>query len=639
MYKKIVLTSTILTLIPQWSPAEQLAPIIISAARTEQTTNKTPTPISVIDRETIVKSGATTIAELLLTQTNIQLSSLYGNGTRTTISLRGFGSNAFANTLILIDGRRLNNPDIASADIQGIQLDDIEQIEIIEGSAGVLFGEGAVGGVVNIITRKPVGFHASSQVTVASYKRKALNGSISDRLESGFGYRVSAEREIADNYRDRNELGSKQFSLMLDQQFSGHRVFTEYRYADEKLQFPGALNLAALQIDREQAQNPDDQFHTETHSARLGGDFKINSQWHLEAELTGRKIRGAGVLSGDLKQKRRLYSFNPRLIGQLEQFNMTFGADIERSKYKLVSGFGEQFNRQSMESLYGQITYSPIQTFSITGGSRYTWVRNELKDSFTFPTGKNHGDRLNVASLGAKWFFIPNWDLFTKWDQNFRFAKVDENLDSSTGEVLKNQTGDNFEVGLEYNQQGNQFKVNLFRQDLENEIDADPSASPFGDFPANTNLDDTKRQGISLNSHWFINQTVQLGANYAWLDADFSHGTYKGNRIPLVSKHHFAVNARWQVIPKLSLFAELNYLSKQDVAGDYANILDKVGSRTLINLSAFYQIKQFKITARVNNLTDKKYQGTGVRTTFPDTEAAFYPAPERNFLITFGIDL
>ncbi len=640
MYQKTILASAIIALFPQISLSQttELEPIIISAARTSQSVNQTPTQISIIDRETIVATGATNIAELLLSQTNIQLQSLFGNGTRTTIGMGGFGANAFANTLILIDGRRLNNPDISSADFNGIQLDDIQQIEIIDGSAGVLFGEAAVGGVINIITRKPIGFNASVNTSIGSNQYRDLRGSVSDRMASGFGYRVSAEREIADNYRDRNDLGNKRFSILLDQEQGGNRYFTEYRYTDEKLQFPGALSTQQISDNREQAQNPNDDFHTETHSGRLGGDFKLNSQWHLEAELTGRKVRGNGTLSSSgLNQQRQVYSFNPRFIGKLDQLNLTLGADIERSKYSLSSKFGTQFNRQKMESIYGQATFSPLSTLSLTGGLRYAKERNELTDSFTFPTGKNASDNVTVGSLGARWIFASAWQLLTRWDQNFRFAKVDENLDSSTGNILKTQTGNNYEIGVEYNGTQYQFKSKLFRQDLENEIDSDPLASPFGDFPANTNLADTQRNGLNLQSHWQINSQLKLGVNYTWMDAKFSHGKDKGKRIPLVAKHHFSINGEWKPMDTLSFFSEIDYLGKRFVSGDYPNTLATVDSRTIVNLSARYKLKQFNVKLRINNLTDKQYNGSGVRT-FSET-AAFYPAPERSFILNFGVDL
>ena len=124
----------------------QIPPVIVSAARTEQSTLTTPASITVITRKQIDDSGARHIVEVLRGQGGVQINDLYGDGSRASVDMRGFGDAAGSNTLVLVDGRRLNNPDIGSPDLNSIALEDVERIEIVQGSAGVLFGDQAVGG-------------------------------------------------------------------------------------------------------------------------------------------------------------------------------------------------------------------------------------------------------------------------------------------------------------------------------------------------------------------------------------------------------------------------------------------------------------------------------------------------------------
>ena len=136
--------------------ANRIEQIIVSGVRTEQPALNSPAAVSVITREDIERSGALTVAEALRGRAGLQIRDTIGDGGRgVVVSMRGFGENAPNNTLVLVDGRRLNNPTLAGPDLNSISIKDIERIEILQGGAGVLFGDQAVGGVINVITRTP----------------------------------------------------------------------------------------------------------------------------------------------------------------------------------------------------------------------------------------------------------------------------------------------------------------------------------------------------------------------------------------------------------------------------------------------------------------------------------------------------
>jgi iron complex outermembrane receptor protein len=114
--------------------------IIVTATRSEQNIINTPSSIKVISAADIKTSGALHVVDVLRNQGGVQISGLFGDGSRATVSVRGFGGNAQANTLIMVDGRRLNNADLGNPDLNSISINSIERIEILRGSAGVLFG-------------------------------------------------------------------------------------------------------------------------------------------------------------------------------------------------------------------------------------------------------------------------------------------------------------------------------------------------------------------------------------------------------------------------------------------------------------------------------------------------------------------
>ena len=119
----------------------------------------TGTSTSVITAEEIARSPSHSLQDILSREPGVQVTNLFGgvNGARSVVDMRGFGATAGSNTLILINGRRLNDLDIAAVDLAAIPRDSIERVEITRGNSGaVLYGDGAVGGVINIVTKSSV---------------------------------------------------------------------------------------------------------------------------------------------------------------------------------------------------------------------------------------------------------------------------------------------------------------------------------------------------------------------------------------------------------------------------------------------------------------------------------------------------
>ncbi|HIO13903.1 MAG TPA: hypothetical protein EYN15_01740, partial [Chromatiales bacterium] len=183
-----------------------LPPILISKARTESVSLPVATNIEVISRTQIQSSGASTVTDLIRGHAGIQIEDSFGDGSTATIDMRGFGATAISNVLVMVDGRRLNNSgDTGTLDLNTIDIDNIERIEIVEGSAGVLFGNQAVGGVINIITRDPT----TTEVTVRidHGRHGGLSGiqlHAADQYDSGINYRVTVKQQGSHNYRDNN---------------------------------------------------------------------------------------------------------------------------------------------------------------------------------------------------------------------------------------------------------------------------------------------------------------------------------------------------------------------------------------------------------------------------------------------------
>ncbi|WP_066017369.1 TonB-dependent receptor domain-containing protein [Endozoicomonas atrinae] len=151
----IAVTMSVMSSVALAEEVYELGEIVVTAARTAQTVDETLAPVTVINRQQIERAQATTVVELLnQSAPGVQIASNGGPGSMSTVYVRGTKT---AQTLILMNGQKINTASSGSAPLEYIDPDQIERIEIVRGPRSTLYGADAVGGVINIITRKGSG--------------------------------------------------------------------------------------------------------------------------------------------------------------------------------------------------------------------------------------------------------------------------------------------------------------------------------------------------------------------------------------------------------------------------------------------------------------------------------------------------
>ena len=625
--------------------------LIVSAARTEQSALTTPASITVISRNQIENSGARHIVDVLQGRGGIQIIDSFGDGSRSSVGMRGFGESANANTLVLIDGRRLNNLDISSPDLNSIALEDVERIEILQGSAGVLFGDQAVGGVINIITRKPGALRYSLELYAGSYEATGFHGMASQAMDDGFNYNVSLDLRESDNYRRHNEVSYLNGFGRLGYENEIVSIFAELQYIDDELNTPGTLFSDEIAEDRRQvnANFANDFSVSETTVGRMGVTRKINDQWSFEGEITSRKTDGIFRLSSvfgaelqDSTQDRGVVEFTPRFIATLPGFNntlLTLGADLIKSDYHLNSRFGEQFNNQTQNSIYAQVMMHITEVLDLTLGVRNASVENVLRDSGAFalyPTGIQIDDDVMVGTFGLSVKLNNDWDVSVRADQNYRFAKVDEYLQPAFTPtfvpiVLKTQEGISLEAIIDWRQNNQSAKLVIFTLKLDDEIAFDPINF------SNINLNETRRNGVLTEFHFQLNKKIMLGISHTFTDAEVVNGAFKGKAIPLVSEHSGVVSSNYRLNAQWGFYGEVQAQGSRVFSGDFNNTLSRLPGYGVANVKAKYEINNFVFSARVNNILNREYTKVGVLGMDPVTflsKEAYFSSPKRYFLLT-----
>jgi iron complex outermembrane receptor protein len=630
------------------SPPTALDPLVVTATRSEQSTNRLPAAVTVITRKDIDASGASHLVQVLRLAGAAQVTEFFGDGSRATVDLRGFGDGAHSTTLVLVDGRRLNNSDIAPPDLNTLSLKDIERIEIIQGSAGVLYGDQAVGGVINIITRTPQRFEAAAEIGAGSYEGLQARGAVSHRA-GGFSLRWSAESRDTDNYREHNALEYRNALLRLGYDRAGGGVFGEFGWIEEDLETPGALFADEMQQDRRQATAnfQGDFSDTDTGFARVNWRQLLGEDWELQTDLTHRQTDGVfrlssvfGPSSSDSTQDRDIQSVNPRLTGAFAgpwgAGLLTAGIDALFADYELTSPFGTQTNDQRQTDGYLQAILPLPARFEATLGARQARVDNEVLDGFTFVAPTRFHDTRTAGEAGLAWRPLKTLRVFTRYDRNFRFAKVDEFTNAGatpgSGNVnLRTQTGDSYELGAEIFLGAVALRSTAYRLDSQNEITFDPATF------TNINLDRTRRDGIIAEADFDVWSSLTVGARYHRLHSEIRGGALSGKDIPLVSPQTAKLWAGMDLPAGIALHAEVLAVDDRPFAGDFDNTLSRLPGHAVANLSLGWVFHALHLDGRVNNLLGKEYAEYGAAAGFPEQES-FFPSPERNYWLSARYD-
>jgi vitamin B12 transporter len=179
----------------------KLEEVVVTATRTEENVRDVPVPVQIITTEEIEESGATNVGDLIGKYVTGHYHKY--SGLQAPIGLRGFmtdahGDDIKGHVLILVDGHRIGTGNMAK-----IPLDLVERIEIIKGPASALYGSAAMGGVLNIITKKGKGkIKTTLKQELGSFDYEKSSLSSGGMGDDKFAYHIAASYESAGNYSD-----------------------------------------------------------------------------------------------------------------------------------------------------------------------------------------------------------------------------------------------------------------------------------------------------------------------------------------------------------------------------------------------------------------------------------------------------
>ncbi len=171
--------------------------VVVTATRQKQRANEVMASVEIIDRKTIERSGHTTLPELLAGQSGLRVVANGGAGANSSVFIRGAESR---HTLLLVDGVRIGSATSGQPALELIPLALIERVEILRGPASALYGSEAIGGVIQVFTRRgEAGFHPQVFAGYGTEDTRSLNASVSGGAHR-LRYSVSAGHDSTDGF-------------------------------------------------------------------------------------------------------------------------------------------------------------------------------------------------------------------------------------------------------------------------------------------------------------------------------------------------------------------------------------------------------------------------------------------------------
>lgn len=564
-----------------------LDPIVITVSKTEQNMSKTPARINVIDKKNIEKNPTLNLSDILKSDVSVFNRSQWGGiGQPSNLSVRG--TNA-THTLVLKDGARLNSQNGTSPLYPAfLDLTDIQQIEVLKGSASVQYGSDAIGGVVQMLSKTPEKTGVSMTGIYGENKtyKTIIKGDFV--AENGIYTQITGQRLESD----------------------GNRIFNTQ--------------------DKHQKASYDQKGY----SAKIGYDNKNN----INTSLSISHNEGINVYSDDGISNTAQRQFNNNIITAKASYlindNFTiYGRHSNvKDKQKIVSRHPANYNTENHDSdIHLKWSFQPSQNIMFgLNHLKSKYYSKNLKDKYkenqsigyylqhqynTNSVNTQIGIRLEdnerfghqIVGQGAiRYHFTPNTSIYINTGSAFRAPTLDEMYSTfyTSNPHLKPEESMTYELGLNHNITENlSLDFSMYRKNVKNLM----RAIDLGGWNYQyQNIDKATFNGGELGLKW-VNDNLFATAQYAYVNAQDKSKDFTNYRKQLAyrPKHHGVITLGYDD-GKYGVNTTITAHAKS-----YANSANtvKVGGYTIADVNAHWNINpHIKLFTNIQNIGDVQYK-------------------------------
>jgi iron complex outermembrane receptor protein len=614
-----------------------------------------PAKVTVITAEDIRKSGAKTVQEAIQWGNNIVMYDQVGNGFQQSIDLRGFSGQPVPSTSVFVDGQRINEPDFNTINFDLIPFDTIERIEIIPGPA-TIYGKNAMGGVINIITKRGgEKRQATGETLFGSWGRQRYTLNASGPIGK-VDYYFNLGKEKEDGYRDDSGADiSRVYGRIGYRPTDETDITLSYTYVTDKLYQAGALPLSVAAVNRRANFTPGDYTDNDTNVVRLTGRQGLPFGFSLNANSFYRQLDqtqfgvGQPAFPGSILSRAQTNSTTESWGGTVQltqntplfgrQNTLVFGTDIQRNDFgsslASISGFGPFNNRQdsneSILGLYAQNTLSLLPQLLLTAGVRYDQdsIDSNFEDTFTPPGSGKKTFYRTTPRAGLTYLIHSDASVYFNYSQGFRVPTFFELFPvvGLSNQSLQPITSDNFEIGGKTRLSNwGEASLSFFQSNVRNEIyftctNCDVFSAGFDGL--NRNIDSTRRRGLEASLKGRYNEYFDGSVNYTFTEATFqstfnlsaTKTVESGDTIPLVPKNRLSATGNFHPAEGWTLSLIGLYVSTQFFQNDENNAEPRLPGYFVLNSRIAYErpVPGGRLSGFVmlNNMLDQKYSSFG----------------------------
>lgn len=609
--------------------ATQLKEVVVTASGFQQQAKQAPASITVISGKDLETKAYRDVTDALQDVPGVVVT---GGGSSTDISIRGMSGGY---TMLLIDGKRVNSRATRpNSDGAGIEqgwmppITAIQRIEVIRGPASALYGSDAMGGVINIITKKTADHWRTAFKTEATIQQHddrgntvqdslyvsgplikdrlgmRLNGGYSHRMEDKFvgGYKEQRLRngdlvmtwtpndENTIDFEVNRELQNRNSTLGKTVSLTGRNPaddYSDYDRTQYSVTHRGEYGHISTQsyVQREENNNPTRDMYqkntianTQTQFKTEKDTFSIGARWQHETlddssnpfEWQGRK------LSHLKRDSWAVFADNEWRI--LPTFALTTAARLDHD---------ENYGSEITPKLYG--VWTPNQQWTIKGGYSHGYKAPELRaatDGWGQPTGGNRYHAIIIGNSHLKPEKSDNLELGINWGNN-------RNLSAGVTAYYTNFKDKITEIRTCQGKAGSNACA------WNNEY--------FDFISQRENVDKATLRGIETTFDWQIQSDLTLAANYTFTQSKQKSGKFKDKPLNQMPKHMLNTTLNWDATEKWSTWTRLNLRSKTSDYLSRTAMAIGTPSYAFVDWGMVYKPeKKLTLTGGVYNIFDKQ---------------------------------